>query len=213
MADMSADMLASDMSADISGPRPTCFSDMSPTCRPTCRQTCRRHKICLSFWPSGRHADIRHSQLRWNLINVTRISYPTGTTVAVQRCKQFGPYQNLLLQLPFHQAILSHCICGFCYQMGRWLRYQHYTTMMHLWCSGYISAQHRGAGNILMRWLGKDSFGPIGWNHNPFPLSCMAKFYPSTTTRHDVGSCYCRPVPPQTFRTISKGLLQMSTAI
>ncbi len=47
---------------------------------------------------------------------------------------------------------------------------------------------------------------------SPSPLSCMAKFYASTTTRHDVGSCYCHPVPPQTFRTIPKSVLQVPPA-
>jgi hypothetical protein len=44
----------------------------------------------------------------------------------------------------------------------------------------------------------------------PLPPSlAWQRFYPSNTTRHAMGSCFCHPVPPQTFRTIPKGLLQM----
>ncbi len=74
MADMSADMSASDMSADISGQQLTCFLNMLPTCWLTCRPTCCWHKICLSFWPSGQHANIRHSQLRFEENNLPHMN-------------------------------------------------------------------------------------------------------------------------------------------
>ncbi len=41
-------------------PLATRFCTMSPTCRPTCRRHVGPDISCLTFWTSGRHANIRH---------------------------------------------------------------------------------------------------------------------------------------------------------
>ncbi len=41
-------------------PLTTRFCTMSPTCRPTCCRHIGPDISCLTFWTSGRHADIRH---------------------------------------------------------------------------------------------------------------------------------------------------------
>ncbi len=48
-------------------PLATRFCTMSPTCRPTCCQHVGPDISCLTFWTSGRHADIRHipTKLNW----------------------------------------------------------------------------------------------------------------------------------------------------
>ena len=49
-----------DMSCVMSAPSATHFSTMSATCHLTCRRHVGSDISCLSFWGSGRHADIRH---------------------------------------------------------------------------------------------------------------------------------------------------------
>jgi len=59
----------------MSVPSPTRFCTMSATCRPTFCQHVGHNISCLSFWTSGQHTDIRHSQLsRPTVINGARPS-------------------------------------------------------------------------------------------------------------------------------------------
>jgi hypothetical protein len=71
--------------------------------------------------------------------------------------------------------------------------------MMHLLCPGFILVGIQQQGIHLQDGLEKVHLDQSDEILTPSPFFCMTKFYPSTTTRHDVGSHYCPPVPPQTL--------------
>jgi hypothetical protein len=129
-----------------------------------------------------------------------RISYPTGMTVATQSCKQSiapitlpsGDIAQLYLRVPLPDLTTTPL-----------------PTLPNNDASDILWSNIWQWDTYSLDGLERIHLGQLEEILTPSPLSCMAMFYPSITTRHDVESCYCCPVSPQTFRTVPTGLLQI----
>ena len=86
----------SDMSCVMSAPSATHFCTMSATCHLTCRRHVGSDISCLSFWGSGRHADIRHLP--------TKVSLRSGTG----RCGIICPPDRKLQPLSYPRGATYH---------------------------------------------------------------------------------------------------------
>ncbi len=148
------------------------------------------------------------------------LTIATGAAVKPQKCcLYFLSYWynrgHAKLQTIWDPSIRQYCPIAPAGFANRWI-YSSDTNVTCQWCVSY-------AWDLFLpdiwrwdtySWDGSERIhlGQLDRIMTPSPLTCLAKCYPSTTTRHDVGSHFCHPIPPQTFRTIPKSALQVPPA-
>ncbi len=146
----------------------------------------------------------------WEMLRVLNI-----LPVRSWSCKVANSLGSTQIYCSNYPSIGWYCPIASAGSATRWI-YSSNTNFMQRQCISYawdiFLPNIRWQDTYLWDGLERIHLGQSDKILTPSPLSCMAKSYTSTTTRHKVGSCHCHPVHRQTFRTISKILLQMPPA-